>query len=102
MRDFVFAMLCGMGIQRVLGPAYARWKLYVGTAAADNADATIGSPSLYGLVELDRACWTVLAVDLRTTHSGPRSWSMRSIGKAVRRERSPKPENWTPRIVRYR
>lgn len=54
-----------MNVQRrVLGPAAARWNDYVGTAAADDADALLDRPSLYALAEIDRGRYTVVGVDV--------------------------------------
>jgi hypothetical protein len=56
--------------ERVLGPASAGWSDYVGSAAAEDAAAVLGAPSLYELAGVDRERWTILAVDLdvdRTT-----------------------------------
>jgi hypothetical protein len=50
---------------RVLGPASTNFNDYLGTVAADDADAVIYEPSLYELAELDRDRYTILAVDLR-------------------------------------
>ena len=50
--------------RRVLGPASARWNDYVGTAAADDADALLDRPSLYELAGIDRGRYTIVAVDL--------------------------------------
>jgi hypothetical protein len=49
---------------QVLGPASAGWSDYVGTAAAEDAVATLGSPSLYELAGVDRERWTILGIDL--------------------------------------
>lgn len=49
---------------QVLGPASAGWSDYVGTAAAEDAPATLGSPSLYELAGVDRERWTILGVDI--------------------------------------
>ena len=38
----------------MLGPATAGWSDYVGTAAAEDAPAVLGSPSLYELAGVDR------------------------------------------------
>lgn len=40
-----------------------RWNDYVGTAAADDADALLNRRSLYELARLDRDQWTVVALD---------------------------------------
>ncbi len=49
---------------QVLGPASAGWSDYVGTAAAEDAVATLGSPSLYELAGVDRERWSILGVDI--------------------------------------
>lgn len=48
----------------MLGPATAGWSDYVGTAAAEDAIATLGSPSLYELAGVDRERWTILGIDI--------------------------------------
>lgn len=48
----------------MLGPASAGWSDYVGTAAAEDAVATLGSPSLYELAGVDRERWTILGIDI--------------------------------------
>ena len=48
----------------LLGPASARWNDYIGTAAADDAEAILNRPSLYELAEIDRDQWMILAVDI--------------------------------------
>ena len=48
----------------VLGPAAARWNDYLGTAAADDADAMLKRPSLYELAGLDRDRWMILSMDV--------------------------------------
>ena len=48
----------------MLGPATAGWSDYVGTAAAEDADATLGSRSLYELAGVDRERWTILGIDI--------------------------------------
>ena len=45
---------------QVLGPASARWNDYVGTVAADDADALLNSRSVYELADIDRDRWTIL------------------------------------------
>ena len=47
-----------------LGSAQARWNDYVGTAAAEDADAVLNSRSLYEIAELDRNRWTIIGMDL--------------------------------------
>ena len=53
-----------VGEQGYLGSAQVRWNDYVGTAAADDADALINTPSLYELASIDREQWTIAAIDL--------------------------------------
>ena len=48
----------------MLGPAAVRWNDYVGTAAADDADAVLDRPSLYELAGVDRGRYTIVGVDL--------------------------------------
>jgi hypothetical protein len=50
---------------QVLGPASTHFNDYRGTVAADDAAAVMDQPSLYELAEVDRDCYTILAVDLR-------------------------------------
>jgi hypothetical protein len=50
---------------RVLGPASTHFNDYLGTVAADDAEAVMYEPSLYELADLDWDRYTVLAVDLR-------------------------------------
>jgi hypothetical protein len=52
-------------VDRVLGPASTNFNDYLGTVAADDAEAVINEPSLYELADLDRDRYTILAVDLR-------------------------------------
>jgi hypothetical protein len=58
-----------MNSSRRLDAASTTWNDYVGTAAADDANAVLGGRSLYDLAGLDRNRWVVVAVDLtvRTT-----------------------------------
>jgi hypothetical protein len=49
----------------VLGQADTQFNDYVGTVAADDAEATQDQPSLYQLAGIDRDRYTILAVDLR-------------------------------------
>lgn len=55
---------CMFGTHRPLGSAQVRWNDYVGTAAADDADAVLATPSLYELTGLDRELWIIVAIDL--------------------------------------
>jgi hypothetical protein len=49
----------------VLGPASTNFNDYLGTVAADDAEAVLHEPSLYELADLDRDRYTIQAVDLR-------------------------------------
>jgi hypothetical protein len=49
---------------RVLGPASTNFNDYLGTVAADDADAVVDWPSLYELAHIDRDRYTIVAVDL--------------------------------------
>ena len=55
----------------VLGPANARFNDYVGTVAADDAEAVRDQPSLYEIAGIDRDRYTILAVDLRSELGSP-------------------------------
>ncbi|HKN44945.1 MAG TPA: hypothetical protein VJW23_13580 [Propionibacteriaceae bacterium] len=46
-------------------PGKTRFNDYVGTVAADDAEAVKDQPSLYELADIDRDRYTILAVDLR-------------------------------------
>jgi hypothetical protein len=46
-----------------LGSAQVRWNDYVGTAAADDADAVLDTRSLYEVAGLDRDRWTIVGID---------------------------------------
>ena len=50
---------------RVLGPASTNFNDYVGTVAADDAEAVKDQPSLYEIADIDRDRYTILALDLR-------------------------------------
>ena len=49
----------------VLGSAHTRFNDYIGTVAADDAEAVKDQPSLYEIAGIDRDRYTILAVDLR-------------------------------------
>jgi hypothetical protein len=46
-----------------LGSAQVRWNDYVGTSAADDADALLDTRSLYEIVGLDRDRWMIVGID---------------------------------------
>ena len=50
---------------QVLGPASTHFNDYLGTVAADDAEAVLHESSIYELADLDRDRFTLLAVDLR-------------------------------------
>jgi hypothetical protein len=50
--------------QQSLGAASARWNDYVGTAAADDAEALLNARSLYQIAGLDRDRWTIVSIDV--------------------------------------
>jgi hypothetical protein len=54
---------------RALGPARTNFDDYVGTVAADDAEAVLDRPSLYELAQIDRDRYTILAIDLRVDGS---------------------------------
>ena len=49
---------------RALGPATTRFTDYVGTVAADDAEAVMDRPSLYELAQIDRDRYTILGIEL--------------------------------------
>ena len=53
-----------MSDEHLLGPASVRWNDYVGTAAADDADAITRNRSLYAIAGLDRDRWFIVSMDL--------------------------------------
>ena len=57
--------------RRFLGPATVRWNDYIGSAAADDAEAVRDRPSLYVLAGIDRERWTILAIDLKVFETQP-------------------------------
>jgi len=51
-------------LQQTLGSAAVRFNDYVGTAAADDADAVVNARSLYQIAGLDRDRWTIVSIDV--------------------------------------
>ena len=47
-----------------LGSAQVQWNDYLGTAAADDADALLNTRSLYEMAGLDRHRWMIAGIDL--------------------------------------
>ena len=55
--------------QQVLGPASTRFNDYVGTVAADDAEAIKDRPSIYELALIDRDRFTIVGIDLNVDGS---------------------------------
>ena len=53
-------------------PAATRWNDYVGTVAADDPAAIVGSKSMYELTDLDRDRWIIVGLDITVTATAPR------------------------------
>jgi hypothetical protein len=56
---------------QVLGPASTNFNDYLGTVAAEDAEAVLHEPSLYELADLDRDRYTILAFDPRVQGRTP-------------------------------
>jgi hypothetical protein len=63
----------------VLGPVHARFNDYIGSVAADDAEAVKGHPSLYELANIDRDLYTIVGVDLRT--DGPVTATVNAVDR---------------------
>ena len=62
-----------MGDQRQeLGSAAAQFNDYVGTAAADDADAVLNARSLYQIAGLDRHRWIIAGIDVEQSRASER------------------------------
>jgi hypothetical protein len=57
-----------IGVASRLGSAQVRWNDYVGTAAADDADAVLNTRSLYEIAGLERDRWTIVGIDFSTAY----------------------------------
>jgi hypothetical protein len=71
----------------VLGPANTRFNDYIGTVAADDAEAIKDRPSLYELAHIDRDRFTIVGIDLKV--DGPTTatvYAIDRIEQAVRRQ----------------
>jgi hypothetical protein len=66
---------------RVLGPARTNFNDYVGTVAADDAEAVVDRPSLYELAQIDRDRYTILAIDLKV--DGPVTATVYAIDRVA-------------------
>ena len=68
---------------RALGPARTNFNDYVGTVAADDAEAVMDRPSLYELAQIDRDRYTILGIDLRV--DGPTTVAIYAIDRVEHR-----------------
>ena len=71
---------------RALGPATTRFNDYMGTVAADDAEAVKERPSLYELARVDRTRYTIVGIDLKV--DGPAAATVYAVDRiehAVRR-----------------
>jgi hypothetical protein len=66
---------------RVLGSARTNFNDYVGTVAADDAEAVVDRPSLYELAQIDRDRYTILAIDLKV--DGPVTATVYAIDRVA-------------------
>ena len=66
---------------QVLGPASTRFNDYVGTVAADDAEAIIDQPSLYELAQIDRDHYTIVGIDLNV--DGPATATVYAIDRVA-------------------
>ena len=63
----------------VLGPAATRFNDYIGTVAADDAEAIKDRPSLYELAQIDRDRFTIVGIDLKV--DGPTTATVYAIDR---------------------
>ena len=64
---------------QVLGPASTRFNDYIGTVAADDAEAIMDRPSLYELAQIDRDRYTIVGIDLNV--DGPATATVYAIDR---------------------
>ena len=64
---------------QVLGPAATRFNDYIGTVAADDAEAIKDRPSLYELAQIDRDRFTIVGIDLKV--DGPTTATVYAIDR---------------------
>ena len=62
-----------------LGPASTRFNDYIGTVAADDAEAIKDRPSLYELAQIDRDRFTIVGIDLKV--DGPTAATVYAIDR---------------------
>jgi hypothetical protein len=66
---------------RVLGPATTNFNDYVGTVAADDAEAVMDRPSLYELAQIDRDRYTIVGIQLNV--DGPTTAAVYAFDRSV-------------------
>ena len=66
---------------QVLGPASTRFNDYIGTVAADDAEAIMDRPSMYELAQIDRNHYTIVGIDLNV--DGPATATVYAIDRAA-------------------
>ena len=67
--------------RRALGPATTRFTDYVGTVAADDAEAVMDRPSLYELAQIDRDRYTIVGIELNV--DGPTTAAVYAFDRSV-------------------
>jgi hypothetical protein len=66
---------------QVLGPASTRFNDYIGTVAADDAEAIMDQPSMYELAQIDRNHYTIVGIDLNV--DGPATATVYAIDRVT-------------------
>ena len=66
---------------QVLGPASTRFNDYIGTVAADDAEAIMDQPSMYELAQIDRDHYTIVGIDLNV--DGPATATVYAIHRVA-------------------
>ena len=66
---------------RALGPATTSFTDYVGTVAADDAEAVMDRPSLYELAQIDRDRYTIVGIELNV--DGPTTAAVYAFDRSV-------------------
>jgi hypothetical protein len=66
---------------QVLGPASTRFNDYIGTVAADDAEAIMDQPSMYELAQIDRNHYTIVGIDLNV--DGPATATVYAIDRVA-------------------
>src|SRR5512133_2343831 len=90
-------LLGGHGFARVLGPASTNFDGYLGTVAADDAEAVLYEPSLYELADLDLDGFTIFGSRPQSggTHHGDdlRYRPSRASSRTTQRDRDTGPKS---------